>query len=187
MFWKVRRVKVLVARSCLTVCNPMDCSPPGPSVHGILQASILEWAIIPFSRGLSQPRDGTQVSCIAGRFFTILSHQGSQVWGGGCLFCLTTTQRMKPSYDYNWKPRMFVRTSAPRSVSSRSYPPKDTGLLEALLGFSAPQSRLKPAHAPRRAEMLRGGLTPLPPFPVRFWLLQSQLPGQLSEALYRLL
>ena len=81
MFWKVRRVKGLVARSCLTVCNPMDCSPPGPSVHGILQASILERAIIPFSRGLSQPRDGTRVSCIAGRFFTILSHQGSQVWG----------------------------------------------------------------------------------------------------------
>ena len=49
----------------------MDCSPPGSSVHGILQARILEWVAIPFSRGPSQPRDQIQVSCIAGRLFTI--------------------------------------------------------------------------------------------------------------------
>ena len=51
-------------------CDAMDCSPPGSSVHGILQARILEWVAIPFSRGSSQPRDRTHVSCIAGRFFT---------------------------------------------------------------------------------------------------------------------
>jgi len=51
--------------------NPMDCSPPGSSsVHGILQARILEWVATPF-RGSSQPRDQTQVSCIAGGFFTV--------------------------------------------------------------------------------------------------------------------
>ena len=50
---------------------PMDCGPPGFSVHGILQERILEWVAIPFSRGSSQPRDGTQVSSIAGGFFTI--------------------------------------------------------------------------------------------------------------------
>ena len=61
---------LLVAQSCLTLCDPMDCSPPGSSVHGILQARILEWVAIPFSRGSSQPRGQTQVSCIAGRFFT---------------------------------------------------------------------------------------------------------------------
>jgi len=61
----------LVAQLCLTLCNPMDCSPPGSSVHGILQASILEWVEISFSRGSSQRRDQTWVSCIAGRFFTI--------------------------------------------------------------------------------------------------------------------
>ena len=55
----------LVARSCLTLCDPMDCIPPGSSVHGILQARILEWVAIS-----SQPRDGTQVSCMAGGFFT---------------------------------------------------------------------------------------------------------------------
>ena len=51
-------------------CDPMRCSPPGFSVHGISQARILEWVAISFSRGSSPPRDGTHVSCIAGRFFT---------------------------------------------------------------------------------------------------------------------
>ena len=67
---------VLVAQSCLTLCDPMDCSPPGSSVHGILQTRIPEWAAIPFSRGTSRPRDGTTVSRIADKFFS-LSHQGS--------------------------------------------------------------------------------------------------------------
>ena len=62
---------VLVAQSCPTLCNPMDCSPPGSSVHGILQARILEWIAIPFSRGSSRPRDRTPVSCTAGIFFTV--------------------------------------------------------------------------------------------------------------------
>ena len=59
----------LVAQSCLTLCNPMGYSPPGSSVHGILQARILEGVAMPSSRGSSQPRDRTQVSHIAGRFF----------------------------------------------------------------------------------------------------------------------
>jgi len=57
----------LVAKSCLTLATPMDCSPPGSSVNGILQARILEWVATSFSRGSSQPRNRTQVSCIAGR------------------------------------------------------------------------------------------------------------------------
>ena len=61
---------VLVAHSCLTLCDSMDCSPPGSSVHGILQARTLEWFATPFSRGLSQPRDQTWVSRIVGRSFT---------------------------------------------------------------------------------------------------------------------
>ena len=65
------KVKVLVTYSCPTLCNTMDSSPPSSSVHGILQARIMEWLAIPFSRGSSQPRDWTQVSCITGRFFTI--------------------------------------------------------------------------------------------------------------------
>ena len=66
-----RYVCVLIAQSCLTLCNPTDSDPPGSSVHEILQARILDWVVIPFSRGFSQPRDQTQVSCIVGRFFTI--------------------------------------------------------------------------------------------------------------------
>ena len=64
------KVKVLVSQSCLILCDPMACSPRGSSVHGILQARILEWITILFSRRSSWPRDQTQVSCIAGRFFT---------------------------------------------------------------------------------------------------------------------
>ena len=56
---------------CPTLCHPMDCSLPGSSAHGILQARILEQVAIFFSRGSSQPRDKTQVSCTAGRFFTV--------------------------------------------------------------------------------------------------------------------
>ena len=62
--------RVLVTQSCPTLCNPTDCSSPGSSVHEIFQARILEWVAISFSRGSSQPRDQTWVSCIAGRFFT---------------------------------------------------------------------------------------------------------------------
>ena len=54
----------------LTLCNPMDCSPPGSSVHGIIPAGILEWVAISSSRKSSQPRDQTHVSCLAGEFFT---------------------------------------------------------------------------------------------------------------------
>ena len=57
-------VKVKVAQSCPTLCDPMDCT-----VHGILQARILEWVAFPFSKASSQPRDQTQVSRIVGGFF----------------------------------------------------------------------------------------------------------------------
>ena len=63
--------QLLLSQSCPTLCNPMDCSPPGSSVHGILQARILEWVAMPSSRGSSQSRDRTwvsYVSCIGGVF-----------------------------------------------------------------------------------------------------------------------
>ena len=65
------KVKVLVAHLCPTLCNPMDCSPPGSFIQGILQARILEWVAIPFSRGSSRPRVRTWVSSTTGRFFTV--------------------------------------------------------------------------------------------------------------------
>ena len=60
-----------VAQSCTTLCDPIDCSPPGSSLHWILQARILERVAISFTRGSSQPRDRTQVSHIAGRRFNL--------------------------------------------------------------------------------------------------------------------
>ena len=65
-----------VAQSCLTLRDPMDCSPPGSSVHGILQARMLEWVALPSSRGSSQPRDQTQVLYYR-QILYCLSHQGS--------------------------------------------------------------------------------------------------------------
>ena len=65
VFW------LLVAQSCPSLYEPVDCSPPGSSVCGIFQARTLEWPAISFSRGPSPPRDRTQASCSGGRFFTI--------------------------------------------------------------------------------------------------------------------
>ena len=72
-----------VAQSGPTLCDPMDYSPTGSSVHGILQARMLEWIAMPFSRGSSQPRDRTWVSCIAGRLFTIwvTGKTFASIWG----------------------------------------------------------------------------------------------------------
>ena len=73
-------VKVLVTQSCLTLCDSMVCSLPSSSVHGILQARILEWVVISFLRGSSQLRDWTLVSSIAGKFFTDWATRGTQYW-----------------------------------------------------------------------------------------------------------
>ena len=56
---------------CLTFCDPMGCSLPGSSIHGLFRARVLEWVAISFSRRSSRPRDGTRVSCIVGRRFTV--------------------------------------------------------------------------------------------------------------------
>ena len=74
----IQRVKMKVAQSCPTLCNPMEYT-----VHGILQARILEWVAFPFSRGCSQPRDWTQVSCIAGGFFTSWATTEAQAYWSG--------------------------------------------------------------------------------------------------------
>ena len=68
----------LVIKLCLTLCDPVDWSLPGCSVHGISQARILEWVAIFLSRGSSQPRDQTQVSCTAGGFFTVWASREAQ-------------------------------------------------------------------------------------------------------------
>jgi len=67
-----------VAQSCPTLCDPIDCSLPGSSIHGIFQARILEWVAISFSRRSSQPRDWTWVSHTVGRCFTIWANLKSR-------------------------------------------------------------------------------------------------------------
>ena len=85
----VVKVKGLTPQSCRTLCDTMDCSPPGSSLHGILQAG-MELVAIPFSRGYSWPRDWTWVACISDGFLHLLNHQGSPlcvaVGGAGNLF-----------------------------------------------------------------------------------------------------
>ena len=72
-FYPCHNYYSLVAIVVSDSCNPIDCSLPGSSVHGILQARILEWVAISFSRGSSRPRNQTLVSYLAGRFFYQLS------------------------------------------------------------------------------------------------------------------
>ena len=71
----------LVAQSCPTLCEPLDCSPPGSSVHGILQAKKLEYSAMPSFREYSQPKDWTEVSRIAGGFFPIWATRAKFVCG----------------------------------------------------------------------------------------------------------
>ena len=77
-FYRVCGCCCSATKSCVTVCNPTDYK-----VRGILQARILEWVAFPFSRGSSQPRDQTQVSCIAGGFFTSWAKREAQEYWSG--------------------------------------------------------------------------------------------------------
>ena len=88
-------------QSCPTLCGPIDCSPPGSSVLGILQARILEWVAVPSSKGSSQPRDQTHVlcvSCITGGFFTTEppGKPSSTSGGGGNLVSWQATLGASP-------------------------------------------------------------------------------------------
>ena len=76
-------VCVLVTQLCLTLCSPTDCSLPDFFVHGILQVRILEWVAFPFSKGSSQLRDQTLVSCITGGFLTSWATRETQEYWSG--------------------------------------------------------------------------------------------------------
>ena len=85
--------EVKVAQSCLTLCDPMDYT-----VHGVLQARILEWVAFPFSEGSSQPRDRTRVSCIAGGFFTNWVIRESRFTTGVSVYARNT------AFSCDWQP-----------------------------------------------------------------------------------
>ena len=76
----LNKIKSEVAQSCLTLCEPIDCSLQSSSVHGIFQARVLERVAISSSRGSSPPRDQSRVSCIAGRRFTVWATREPRGW-----------------------------------------------------------------------------------------------------------
>ena len=84
-------------KSCPTLVTPMDCSPPGSSVHGISQARILEWVTISFSRGSPQPRDRTHISCLAGGYFTAETPKKTETETKVAQSCLTLCDPMDRS------------------------------------------------------------------------------------------
>ena len=99
----------LFAKSCLTHCNPLDCSSPGSSAHVISQARILEWIAISFCIGSSKPRDWTRVSCIAGGFFTDWATREAQMiklntnsFNQNSEFINTKLERLELSWSRIW-------------------------------------------------------------------------------------
>ena len=112
------KVKVLVAQSCPTLCNPMDCSLPRSSLHGISQARILEWVAISFSRLSSQPRDRSWVSCIAGRFFNIWATRETLRYADNTTVMAESEEELK-SLSMKWS-SSAVQCSASGSVVSES-------------------------------------------------------------------
>ena len=92
-------------------CDPMDCTRPGSSVHGILQATILEQVAIPFSRGSSWPRDHTCVSYIADRFFTIWATREAQYWIKEELLVIHFS-----SESYSFRPRVMILAKQGRHI-----------------------------------------------------------------------
>ena len=114
------KVKMLVAQSCLSLCDPMNCSLSGSSVYAILQAKILEWIAIPFSRGSSLPKDQTLISCIADRFFTIWATREAQSTENHPPYGKDTLPR--PQQDLNLWPLVYkTSTLTPKLWSQVIY------------------------------------------------------------------
>ena len=104
-----RSIDWRVCSACLTLCDPVDCSPPGSSVHGILQATALEWVAVHFSRGSPWPRDQTCVSCVfcIGRW--ILYHYATwEVQPLTCrMWCYLQVGRVR--IELNWTASWYCR------------------------------------------------------------------------------
>ena len=128
------KVKVKVAQSCPTLCDPMDCI-----VQGILQARMLEWVALPFSSGSSQPRDWTQVSRIAGGFFTS--------WATCC--CINFPFVSKKLF--NWKIKLaimsYFKCSLVISIKLDIYPIMAESISKSLTLFSSMDEFVKPHKA----------------------------------------
>ena len=106
-------VGVSLSQSCLTLCDPMHST-----IHGILQTRILEWVAFPFSRGSSQPRDRTQVSCIAGGFFTNWVTGKPKNTGVGSLSLI---QGIFPTRELNQGSPVLQADSLPTELSGKPH------------------------------------------------------------------
>ena len=100
------------AQSYITLCHPIDCSPPGSSVDGIFQAGILEWVAISFSRGSSWCKDRTRISCTAGGFFTAVT--ALPLWEWYCLsFSIISAGLTKPTLTHPVPPPFTAHCLGP--------------------------------------------------------------------------
>ena len=115
--WETRESESVSYSVVSNSLQPHGCSPPGSSVHGTLQARILEWVVLPFSRGSSWPRDRTRVSCIAGGFFTTVPP--GKLWKPRGMFLLLRKRQRVLSCEMVW-----VRYSClPRVCNCSRLPP----------------------------------------------------------------
>ena len=99
-----------VSQSCLTLCDPKDCNPPGSIVHGIFQARVLEWVANCYSRGSSQPRDQACISCgsCTGTWILPLCHPGSPITGTHRRYCSSVWDHCKTvNIQIKWVTQIF--------------------------------------------------------------------------------
>ena len=166
----MQKWKAIVTQSRLTLRDPRDCSPPDSSVHGILQARILVWVAIPFSRWSSRPRDRTQVSYITGGFLTVWATRvaGSPHHSLHCRRAGMKASRHSPGSggpSWAYKPRE-QGTSTPKADSVPS------GMLPSVRGacwswgWRGPSQSWGPACRPLRTSPLPS-CTPAPGSPGR--------------------
>ena len=116
---KVKESESEVSQSCPTLCDPVDWSPPGSSVHGILQARILEWVAISFSGGSSRPRDRSQVSRIAGRCFNLWATREAlkwiTTWKNMCIYVGQRINRTQGTLEYIFFLAIYSQTKEKRN------------------------------------------------------------------------
>ena len=127
--------------SCPTLCDPMDCSPPGASVLGILQTKILEWVVYPFSRGFSRPRNQTRVFCILADSFPAELPGKPRESGRVCFKSLLFFWYYRPHFPYlrkaiNNKDLKRLRRLSTQSTQHASRCDNNVGCFPLHLGFS---------------------------------------------------
>ena len=132
----------LVIQSCPTLCNPMDCNPPGCSIRGILQARILEWVAMPFSRGSSWSRGWNWVSCIAGRFFTNGATRKAQYFKAWFLENREHHLSYMGTEWQNWAMLWFAKHMSDHHNRKETLPPPPTPVAQ-WLGLHLPMQRVQ--------------------------------------------